>query len=228
MNTDPDVRRSRAPKTTISSVAQEALNLQHSWEKLKATIAANFGMKDIVVTLTYRDDCRPVRRTDAEKRLKRFIRLLRKQYVAAGEALRYIYVTESGHSSGNLHHHVICNAIGNDFRRIKDTWSDGDNVEFQRIYDKGYDGWARYLSKEPRDVGRHYVGERMWRSSKGLAKPKVVCGWVSSNSSLAIPSAAYSIDSQERSNVYGHYKYVEFVLPSTKIEDLSIIISDLG
>ena len=91
LNYDPDVRRSRAPKTEISSVAQDAMNLKHSWQKLKAVLAANFTDTDLVITLTYSDDALPTRRVDAEKKLKAFIRRLRDARRENNQVLKYVY-----------------------------------------------------------------------------------------------------------------------------------------
>lgn len=229
LNCDPDVRRSRAPKTEISSVAQEAMNLKHSWQKLKAVLAANFSDTDLVVTLTYDDAHLPSRRADAEKRLKAFIRALRSVRRSAGQELRYVYVTELGHSSGRLHHHIVTNNTGQDYQTIRDLWQrNGDNIDFSFIWKKGYDGWARYLSKEPRDVGRHYVGERMWRASVGLTKPRTFAGWVDASEALEIPAGAREIDKQERHNGYGSYTFIEFMLPAGTTEYSPAVISDLG
>ncbi len=228
LNTDPDVRRTRGPKTQISSVAQEAMNLKHSWQKLKAVIAANFGMNDLVVTLTYRDDALPKLRKEAESRLKLFIRRLRAERRALGYELPYLYVTEMGHSSGRLHHHLITNSTGNDYEMIRKLWSrNGDDVDFEPIWTKGYDGWAIYLSKEPRENGRRYVGERMWRSSKGLNKPQVFTGWVNASDPLAAPPGAFVIDAQSRVNGYGEFTFVECMLPDNTTADSLALISDL-
>ncbi len=229
LNSDPDVRRTRAPKTEISSVAQEAMNLKHSWQKLKALIAANFSPGDIVVTLTYRDASLPPTRRAAENRLKLFIRRLRDERRAGGKELKYVYVTELGHSSGRLHHHMILNSTGDDYKTIQRLWEkDGDNIDFSPIWIKGYDGWARYLSKEPRELGRRYVGERMWRSSMGLVKPIVYFGWVDASERLTAPPGADVIDAQTRSNGYGEFTFIECMLPAETTADSLALISDLG
>lgn len=229
LNSDPDVRRTRAPKTEISSVAQEAMNLKHSWQKLKALLAANFAPTDLVVTLTYTDASLPPTRRAAENRLKLFIRRLRAERRADGKDLKYIYVTELGHSSGRLHHHIILNSTGQDFDAVRRLWSmDGDNIDFSPIWTKGYDGWARYLSKEPREIGRHYVGERMWRSSMGLVKPRVYCGWVDASDRLTAPPGADVIDTLMRNNGYGEFAYMECMLPPDTTADSIALISDLG
>ncbi|MBE6984321.1 MAG: hypothetical protein E7434_01670 [Ruminococcaceae bacterium] len=228
LTTDPDVRRTRAPKTQISSVAQEAMNLKHSWQKLKAVIAANFAMNDLVVTLTYRDDALPKLRKDAENRLKLFVRKLRAERRTMDLEMPYIYVTESGHSSGRLHHHIIITATGHDYDMIRRLWAkNGDDVEFSPIWTKGYDGWAQYLSKEPRENGRRYVGERMWRSSKGLVKPQVFTGWVYASDSLVAPPGAFVIDQQSRVNGYGEFTFIECMLPTNTTADSLALISDL-
>lgn len=228
MTSDPDVRRTRAPKTQISSVAQEAMNLQHSWQKLKAVIAANFGTDDLVVTLTYRDSDLPKLRNAAENRLKLFIRKLRAERRANGHELPYLYVTEMGHSSGRLHHHMIISSTGQDYEMIRKLWRrNGDDVDIAPIWTKGYDGWARYLSKEPREFGRRYVGERMWRSSKGLAKPQVFTGWVSATAALDAPPGSFVIDRQARANGYGEFAFVECILSPETTADSLALISDL-
>lgn len=212
---DPDVRRTRAPKTLISSCAQEALNLRHSWQKLKAAIAANFAPSDLVVTLSYSDEALPPTRTVAENRLKLFIRHLRAGRRAAGAELRYMYVTECGHSSGRLHHHIIINATGSDYATIRELWArNGDNIDFALIAAKGFDGWAEYLTKEPREAGRRRVGERMWRSSRGLAKPTVDAAWVDASAPLEPPPGAFILDRQSRHNGYGSFDYLEYLLPN--------------
>lgn len=229
LNSDPDVRRTRAPKTEISSVAQEAMNLKHSWQKLKALIAANFAMEDLVITLTYNDGALPPTRRDAENRLKLFVRRLRVERRAAGFELPYLYVTEMGHSSGRLHHHMITTSTGRDYEMIRRLWArNGDNIEFSPIWTKGYDGWARYLSKEPREVGRRYVGERMWRSSLGLVKPQTYPGWVDASNQLTAPPGSVEIDCQKRSNGYGEFTFIECLLPAGTTADSLALISDLG
>ena len=214
MITDIEAQRSRAPKELVSSCAREAINLHQSFQKLKAAIAANFDTSDLVVTLTYSDACLPPGRDAAEKILKRFIRQLRAERRAAGADLRYIYVSELGHSRGRPHHHIILNATGTDYDTLRRLWQYGDQIDIRRIADKGFDGWARYLSKEPREHGRRRVGERMWRNSRTLVKPIVDAGWVDAGDDLTAPPGAYILDRQERVNCYGRFAYLEYLLPA--------------
>lgn len=217
MLADPDVSRSRAPKTSISSCARETLNLRHSWQKLKAAIAANFSGRDLVVTLSYADCSLPPTREAAEKRLKLFIRRLRAARREFGHDLRYMYVTEKGHSSGRLHHHIILNATGDDYDLVRRLWSrDGDNIDFARVADKGFDGWADYLTKEPREIGRRYVGERMWRASRGLVKPSIDAGWVDANAPLEPPLGSFVMERQSVRNGFGSFEFLEYLLPENQ------------
>lgn len=230
LNTDPDVRKSRQPKTQISSVAQEAMNLTHSWQKLKALIAANFSLNDLVISLTYSDNALPKLRKDAENRLKSFIRRLRAERRAVCVELPYLYVTEMGHSSGRLHHHMITTSTGNDYEQIRRLWEkNGTDIDIAPIWTKGYDGWAQYLSKESREYGRRYVGERMWRSSLGLKKPTAYAGWVDKDARLdALPDGAVVLDRQCRSNGYGSFEYIEALLPASTDVSALELISALG
>ena len=95
----------REARAMISSPARESLNAKLSWQKLMLTLACNFVRTDLVVTLTYRDSCLPVRREDADKYLSNFIRQLRKWRNARGSPFIYVRITEGYHSGGRLHHH---------------------------------------------------------------------------------------------------------------------------
>lgn len=229
MTSNPDVQRTRAPKTQISSVAREVMNLKHSYQKLKAVIAANFSPTDLVITLTYSPERLPKLRKEAENRLKAFICRLRAERRAVGLKLPYIYVTEHIHDEGRLHHHIITTATGDDYRQIRRLWEkNGTSVDITTVSSKGYAGWALYLSKEPRENGRRYVGERMWRSSLGLNKPHIYSGWVSSRNQLdELPPDSNILDSMSRNNGYGDFHFLEAILPEGTTEESLALISDL-
>ena len=229
MNHDPDVQRTRAPKTQISTVAREAMNLRYSYQKLKAVLAANFSPSDLVITLTYRPERLPKLRKDAENQLKYFIRRLRSTRKAAGLDFPYVYVTEHIHSEGRIHHHIITTATRDDFKIIRDLWAkNGSSVDIAFISSKGYAGWALYLTKEPLENGRRYVGERMWRSSLGLNKPRIYVGWVSARRMIdELPPGSRILDNNDRQNEYGCFEYIEAILPPGTNEESLALISDL-
>ena len=207
------------------------MNLRYSRQKLKALIAANFRPNDLVITLTYSDDALPKLRKDAENRLKSFLRRLRSERRASGFELPYVYVTEMGHSSGRLHHHLITTATGNDYEQIRRLWAkNGTNIDIDPIEKEGYERWAEYLSKESREYGRHYVGERMWRQSLGLKKPMTYTGWVDNDAQLDhLPDGTILLGAPLRmSNGYGSFEYIEALLPASTDVSALALISGLG
>lgn len=203
----------RQAKSRCSSAAREAMNLRLSWQKLEVVLAENFELTDLVVSLTYRDECLPFTKAQAETRLKRFIRQLRESRKLRDNATLYVYCTEGRHGNHRLHHHVVLNATGADYEEVRALWSiNGDDVDFATIADKGYDGWAQYLTKEPRRDGSR-VGERTWVPCIGLRRPTVETSTCPDNFTLTIPKGAVVLDQSERQNAYGEYCYVKYLLP---------------
>ena len=199
----------REAKAQISSPARESLNAKLSWQKLMLLLAANFVSNDLVVGLSYRDADLPARREDADKKLSNFIRALRQRRAAAGKPLIYIRVTEGYHSGGRLHHHLIINETGDDYQLIRDLWrKNGDNVDFERFGSEGAERWGKYLTKEPREKGRRYVGDRTWRASIHLKKPVTTSELVSQDEPLLPPAGSFVIDSTQCENCYGRFRHV--------------------
>lgn len=202
-NRDP--RASREAKRLITSPAKEAINARRSWEKFMLLMAANFGPRDLVCTLTYRDDNLPRTREEADKRLTAFIRKLRAARRETGDALYYIRVTEGFHAGGRFHHHLVLNSTGADFRRIRELWQWGSDLDFKMIRDDSYMGWAQYLTKEPREKGRRQIGDRTWRASVGLRKPTTEWSYVDEKDKLLPPAGANILERTECANGYGRF-----------------------
>lgn len=206
----------REARAQISSPARESLNAKLSWQKLMLLLAANFKSTDLVVGLSYRDENLPARREDADRLLSNFIRALRQQRTAAGHSLVYVRVTEGYHSGGRLHHHLIINATGDDYNVIRALWKKhGDNVDFEAFGSDGAERWGKYLTKEPREKGRRYVGDRTWRASIRMNKPIVTSELVSQSEPLVPPSGAFVVDSTQCENCYGRFCHMMAVLPET-------------
>lgn len=204
----------REARTQISTPARESLNAKLSWQKLMLLLAANFKSTDLVVSLSYRDENLPVRREDADRILSNFIRALRQQRAAANQTLVYVRVTEGYHSGGRLHHHLIINATGDDYAVIRSLWKKhGDNVDFEPFGLDGPDRWGKYLTKEPREKGRRYVGDRTWRASIHMKKPIVTSELVDPEDPLIPPFGAFVTDSAQCENCYGRFSYMTAVLP---------------
>ena len=200
----------RRGKKALSSEAQQRMNLKYAWQKLELEIAANFGVGDIYATLTYDDDHLPANRQEANATMKAFWRRYRAVRKAAGQELRYIYVTEHKHGDGRWHHHVLINATGEDYALIRELWGQG-NIEFKSIRidrDRNYETLARYFCKEQRDK----VGQRLWSGSRSLRKPERECYRVPNDTPLTPPRrAAVLVDTGDVCTAYGHFRYIKYL-----------------
>lgn len=206
----------REARAQISSPARESLNAKLSWQKLMLVLAANFRSNDLVVTLTYRDNCLPVRRELADRRLDYLIRNLREYRRARGQPLVYARITEGYHSGGRLHHHLIVNSTGQDYEAFCQLWQkDGDNVDFESFGIDGAERWAKYLTKEPREKGRRYVGDRTWRTSRNVKKPEVSYEFVDAETPLTPPYGAFVLDKTQCENCYGRFCHIMARLPES-------------
>lgn len=208
----------REARSQISTPARESLNAKLSWQKLMLLLAANFLSKDLVVTLTYRDTSLPKTREEADRRLSNFIRAFRlaRRSHSPPDPLAYIRVTEGYHTGGRLHHHLIVNATGRDFTLIKQLWKHGDDIDFQQFGADGAERWAKYLTKEPREQGRRYVGDRTWRASRGLNRPEHCYEYVDEFDYLTPPPGAIITDKTECVNSYGRFCHMMAMLPEPK------------
>lgn len=200
----------RAGKKALSSEAQQRMNLKYAYQKLELEIAANFGVGDLYATFTYDDNHLPSSRKEANNRVSLFMRRLRAARKAAGQELRYIYVTEHKHGDGRWHHHILINATGDDFKQIRELWGQG-GIEFIKLRvdrDKNYETLARYLCKEQRDK----VGARLWSGSRNLHKPERECFRVPNDTPLTPPENAMVLtDTGDVRTAYGHFRYIKYL-----------------
>lgn len=203
----------RAGKKALSSSAQQRMNLKYAYQKLELEIAANFGRKDLYITLTYDDEHLPANRREAQRRMQAFFRRLRTARRPAGQETRYIYVTEHKHGEGRWHHHLLLNSTGEDFDQINRLWGQG-GVEFRAIRidkDKNFETLARYLCKEQREK----LGLRLWSCSRNLKKPERECFRVPDDTPLFLPSSRRALlldDSGDVRTVYGHYRFIKYLV----------------
>lgn len=201
----------RQGKKALSSEAQRRMNLKYAYQKLELLIAANFGARDLYVTLTYDVAHLPRNRAEARKIMQAFWKRLRKARTEKGQELRYIYVTEHKHGDGRWHHHALINATGEDYNLIRQLWGQG-GVEFKQLRidrDKNFETLARYLCKEQRDK----VGLRLWSGSRNLRKPERECFRVSNDTPLSVPESAplTFADTGDVATAYGHYRYIKYL-----------------
>ena len=117
---------------------------------------------------------------------------------------------------GRLHHHLIINTTGDDFDIIRRLWNkNGDNVDFEEFGADGAERWGKYLTKEPRNKGRRYVGDRTWRASQHLKKPEVTSVLVDDGDELKPPAGAFVTDRAEVQNSYGRFCHMMAMLPES-------------
>lgn len=209
-----DSDKARAEKTRCTTMARQALNDKCSWEKLKMILAENFDYRDLVVTLTYDSEHLPPNVLEARKIIKKFLGQLRSHRRCRGEELRYVYVNETVHGDGRIHHHLVVNGTGQDYELLRSLWIWGKNLEFSQIETWGYEELAKYLTKEPREYGRTFVGERMWAASRNLRRPQVQpTEWVSEDVRLEPPVNAHVLKAESFRNEWGSFSYLEYLLP---------------
>lgn len=199
----------------MSTKARQRQNIKAACKALELLIAANFTARDLVLTLTYRNKDLPDSRKDAVGNLKKLFRDLRAHRKARGQELKYIYVTESKHEKGRLHHHVIINSTGADLDVIKSLWRWGDDIEMDYVDTRQYRALAEYLAKEPKEVGARN-GKRMWTPSKNLARPIQKCDWIDDRVTLEPPPGATVLESSSERNEFGEYVYLKYMLPEIK------------
>lgn len=210
-----DGEQARAAKQKCTTMARQAINLRYAYQKLEMELAANFNFGDLHAVFTYDDDHLPSARDDAVKLLKKTIVQIRKAKRLVDDILKYVYVTEGAHGDKRLHHHMVLNGSMADLEMLRSLWPYGD-VHLETIDERGYEGLARYLTKEAREHGGTR-GLRSWTPSRNLKKPEVESGWVPDDVTLTTPPGAIVLDSPPPvRNEFGEFAYIKYLLPEPK------------
>ena len=221
--TAADEHHERQAKAKMSSAARQLLNFRAAWQRLELILAANFGRRDLFVTLTYDNDHLPKDRKAAQRELGKFWRALRQQMARRGGELRYVYTTEEmpdePGGERRLHHHAVVSCRARDAETLQALWGRG-YVHAEELLDgpnDSYEARARYLIKErhPGAYGRK-TGLRGWSSSKNLRKPEVTSVVVPDTVTITPPPGAYVLDRRGEANSFGSYTYLKYLLPEPK------------
>ena len=210
----------RAVIRKCCSQAMQCINDRKAARRFKLLLAANFGPHDYVVTLTYSDAALPATPELArKKKLKPFINHLRDEFKKRGyPTLKYMYVTEGLHGDHRIHHHLILPNVPDLFQIVRRLWQKNGTVAFDRIGADAYDGWASYLTKEPRDKGRRRLGDRMWIPSMKLEKPTIETFEVENDFVFVPPHGADIRNDNTIRYETGWYQYVSYMMPQSKPE----------
>lgn len=200
----------RAAKSKCSTAARRKVNLRRAWQKLMLTLGANFSQRDLVVTLTYDDGHLPLDRKAANACVAKYLVLLRRAFRREGRELKYVYCTESKHSEGRWHHHLVIPETA--YETVRSLWIYGTDIEIDTVDLWGYEGLAKYLTKEAREPGAA-VGARSWSCSRNLARPVRESIMVEDYVTLAPPPGASVLGRDSMVNEWGSYEYLCCLLP---------------
>lgn len=223
-----DTPKARAAKMRATSAARQKINFRTSWQRLELEMAANFGPRDYVASLTYAPGHLPPNKEAARKPIRRFMVDMRSARRSRGEELRYIYNIEGLHGCDDplmdkrVHHHIVINGAGQSLSEIKAELE--AHWPWGMIYIEPLDLYhleelAKYLTKEPRELGRPEVGKKSWVSSRNLKKPETPpAEWVPDNLTLAAPPGAYILSSETKNTDYGDFVYLKYLLPEQEQE----------
>ena len=208
-NATPQERK-RIREVTAEQIART--NCNSAQRKLELLMAANFEMEDLVITPTYRDTDLPDSADVTRRRLGKVFKQLRAYRKARGlPELKYIYVLEGRHGDHRPHAHIIMNASEDDLELFKSLWIWGDDVQLNYIRDRGYDGWAGYLTKERREASLN--GKKQWVGSRNLKQPEIKWAWVDDGASVDAPPGAQVLDEGGGRNEMASCRYIKYLLP---------------
>ena len=208
-NATPQERK-RIREVTAEQIART--NCNSAQRKLELLMAANFEMEDLVITPTYRDTDLPDSADVTRRRPGKVFKQLRAYRKARGlPELKYIYVLEGRHGDHRPHAHIIMNASEGDLELFKSLWIWGDDVQLNYIRDRGYDGWAGYLTKERREASLN--GKKQWVGSRNLKQPEIKWAWVDDGASVDAPPGAQVLDEGGGRNEMASCRYIKYLLP---------------
>ncbi len=173
----------RSKKVKVSAPKQKNINDKNARRYFVQLVNANFGRKDIHLTLTYDDEHMPLTVEEAEKYIQSFLERLRPAMKAIGIELKYVLVTEyvegDEEKKVRMHHHMIINK-GIDRDQLESMWCKTQKGRKKKDYEpeylgrvnadrlqpdkNGLEALAMYLTKRPNRKKR-------WSSSRNLKKP---------------------------------------------------------
>ncbi len=160
----------RRKKESESKPSQRALNNKNAIKRVIRLINTNFTDSDTWATFTYSPDNLPGSYDEAKKNMTNYLRRLKRKLKKLGHPeLKYIYVTEYDSDTREkirIHHHIVLNVSDRDL--LEKEWKHGARTHARRLQedDNGYEGLARYITKDPR-------GKKRYTCSRNLKKPTV-------------------------------------------------------
>lgn len=213
--TVPRPNASKQERKRIREVTEEQVartNANTAQRKLEMLMATNFDEGDLVLTVTYRDADLPDSADVTRKHLGKVFSQMRAYRKARGlPALKYIYVLEGRHGDHRPHAHIIINAAGGDLELVRSLWIWGDDIQLNYIRERGYDGWAGYLTKERREASLN--GKKQFVGSRNLARPVTTYEWVDDGTTVDAPPGAQVLDEGGGRNEIASCRFVKYLMP---------------
>lgn len=186
-----DSETARKIKKKYKDKAYQAINHHNSIQKMEEMVACNFNAHDYHVVFTLAEAWN----TTDYKRLRQYwqgfmarVRMMRKRRGAV--PLRYIYVMEGLHGDKRLHIHCLLSAAeldGEGWAEIRKSWIYGDVSETVIENWEHRNHVGRYLSKEPRKLGRIRVGQRIFNASHNCEKPIKISYSIPDDTAFEVP-----------------------------------------
>ena len=213
--TVPRPNANKQERTRIREVTEEQVartNANTAQRKLEMLMATNFDEGDLVLTVTYRDADLPDSADVTRKHLGKVFAQMRAYRKARGlPDLKYIYVLEGRHGDHRPHAHIIINAAGGDLELMRSLWIWGDDIQLNYIRERGYDGWAGYLTKERREASLN--GKKQFVPSRNLDRPVTTYEWVDDGTTVDAPPGAQVLDEGGGRNEIAACRFVKYLMP---------------
>ncbi len=213
--TVPRPNASKQDRKRIREVTEEQIqrtNANTAQRKLEMLMATNFDEGDLVLTVTYRDADLPDSADVTRKHLGKVFSQMRAYRKARDlPELKYIYILEGRHGDHRPHAHLIINAAGGDLELMRSLWIWGDDIQLNYIRERGYDGWAGYLTKERREASLN--GKKQFVGSRNLARPVTTYEWVDDGTTVDAPPGAQVLDEGGGRNEIASCRFVKYLMP---------------
>lgn len=213
--TVPRPNASKQERKRIREVTEEQIqrtNANTAQRKLEMLMATNFDDTDLVLTVTYRDADLPDSVDVTRKHLGKVFSQMRAYRKARDlPELKYIYILEGRHGDHRPHAHIIINAAGGDLELMRSLWVWGDDIQLNYIRERGYDGWAGYLTKERREASLN--GKKQFVGSRNLDRPVTTYAWVDDGTTVDAPPGAQVLDEGGGRNEIASCRFVKYLMP---------------
>lgn len=87
----------------------------------------------------------------------------------------------------------------------------GDDIQLNYIRERGYDGWAGYLTKERREA--RSTGKKQFVPSRNLDRPVTTYEWVDDGMTVDAPPGAQVLDEGGGRNEIASCRFVKYLMP---------------